>query len=282
LKKYESIKNIRILHQNNSGQSIARNWALEMADGIYLMFVDSDDILLDGAIERLLNIAYEYKCDIVEGDIYKFYDDNEIAENINLYEKDVVAITTYKDNPYYVLTCCGYPHSKIFCRELWNELRFPEGYIFEDTIIKFVARRICNKYAKINSHVYAYRYNFDSSTRTSFPQRKIDSIWVLPRVIEMCRLLGIPFDNTFYLLTLNHIGILSWICVHEFDINVISAVLFFGKNILINFKDCRPNYIPVPFKMLEKAILDYNVKNWILTSKTIIKYGMLKKWREIN
>lgn len=39
----EKHPNLRLLHQHNQGQSVARNWAIEEAKGDYIYMVDSDD-----------------------------------------------------------------------------------------------------------------------------------------------------------------------------------------------------------------------------------------------
>ena len=72
LKQYESLNNIIIIDQENRGFSGARNRALENIYGKYLMFVDSDDKLAEGAIEVLLNTALSYKADMVEGSMSSF------------------------------------------------------------------------------------------------------------------------------------------------------------------------------------------------------------------
>lgn len=45
---------IRVIHQQNSGVSAARNAGLETAEGEYVFFLDSDDILPSDSLERLL------------------------------------------------------------------------------------------------------------------------------------------------------------------------------------------------------------------------------------
>jgi glycosyltransferase involved in cell wall biosynthesis len=52
----ESDKRIKVLHQANSGASIARNRGIEVATGEYLGFVDSDDYIAPEMYARLLEI----------------------------------------------------------------------------------------------------------------------------------------------------------------------------------------------------------------------------------
>ncbi|MCK0205496.1 glycosyltransferase family A protein [Ornithobacterium rhinotracheale] len=58
LKKYESIRNIEIIDQENKGFSGARNTGLSLIKGKYVTFLDSDDVLHDDAIQSLLYSAF--------------------------------------------------------------------------------------------------------------------------------------------------------------------------------------------------------------------------------
>lgn len=60
--------NIYVGHQENSGSpSGPRNRAIELANGEYIYFVDSDDFLGEEALERMLEVGEKYDCDIVVG-----------------------------------------------------------------------------------------------------------------------------------------------------------------------------------------------------------------------
>lgn len=72
-------KRIRLIHQSNTGQSIARSNGVKHAVGDYIMFLDADDILLPGAIGYLVaalrnnpaSIAAYGKKVITENDAFK-------------------------------------------------------------------------------------------------------------------------------------------------------------------------------------------------------------------
>lgn len=58
---------ITVLHQANAGQSKARNVAMEMCSGEYIMFVDSDDELPKDAVENLVRPIQEKRWDVSAG-----------------------------------------------------------------------------------------------------------------------------------------------------------------------------------------------------------------------
>lgn len=57
---------IRIIHQSNSGQGMARNAGLSVATGEYIGFVDSDDWIAGDMYEHLISILERYGCDVAE------------------------------------------------------------------------------------------------------------------------------------------------------------------------------------------------------------------------
>lgn len=61
----EGNSQVRLLTQENSGVSKARNLALDHARGRYLYFVDSDDFLIEGMMSALLNQAVDHDLDVL-------------------------------------------------------------------------------------------------------------------------------------------------------------------------------------------------------------------------
>lgn len=62
---------IKIIHQKNLGISAARNSALEIAQGEYVGFVDSDDWVDLDFFEKLYVSAKKFNVDIAAGDFYR-------------------------------------------------------------------------------------------------------------------------------------------------------------------------------------------------------------------
>ena len=67
--------NIQIIHQDHVGPSVCRNEGMEMAKGEYVLFVDSDDLLMDNGLTILLRKALDTSADMVVADFMRLNDD---------------------------------------------------------------------------------------------------------------------------------------------------------------------------------------------------------------
>ena len=88
---------IKILDKQNEGVSVARNLGIEVATGQYLMFVDSDDYLIENACEKALNIIEYDGSDICIFAHYDLVDEKLVKSGVN---KDI--IKAQKQNKYLV------------------------------------------------------------------------------------------------------------------------------------------------------------------------------------
>ena len=71
---------VKCLHIDNGGQGRARNFALPMAQGEYLGFVDSDDTVCPEMYEKLCRRADETGADIAACDFLERYEDGTERE----------------------------------------------------------------------------------------------------------------------------------------------------------------------------------------------------------
>ena len=136
---------IKILqHPHNRGLSAARNSLVAAATGDYVWFIDSDDVLVDGAINKLEKIVGRHSPDLVMCDYQMWRPGVEVNSRK---QKKEAHITTFGEgsnclleNPEVLFNGMykkGKLHawSKISKRSLWlNGLRFPEGKYFEDMV----------------------------------------------------------------------------------------------------------------------------------------------------
>lgn len=81
----------QVFHKENGGVSSARNVGLDNAHGKWVFFLDSDDLLPDGALEMLLSCV-DKDVDMVYGGIRKFAENEESVETINVTKEGEISI----------------------------------------------------------------------------------------------------------------------------------------------------------------------------------------------
>lgn len=183
---------IELITQNNRGISGARNRALQVIRGKYVMFVDSDDIVPPDTIEKMLNEAYDTDADILQGSWYDF-----IEEPTNIVKEHVLS----KDG---ILTdnsgiFSGFPWGKLYRYTVLERFKFPEGFWFEDTPVSFILAAMPYKFAAIKDMVYGYRLNPKGISAISGSFKKsVDSFWITERCLEEFPEFGIKYDQRAY------------------------------------------------------------------------------------
>ena len=76
-------ENLRIINKENGGPSSARNEGLRAAQGEYIYFMDSDDILEIDGLEQLYERAKETKADLIIAN-YDIFSGNSVTKINNL------------------------------------------------------------------------------------------------------------------------------------------------------------------------------------------------------
>ncbi|MBQ4404399.1 MAG: glycosyltransferase, partial [Selenomonadaceae bacterium] len=84
LEKFGGRLKIISLPENTGSGAVPRNVGLEQACGKYIFFVDSDDLLVDDALETLYNFAEEYQADVVYMEKYFTCDEEIIPTKLSL------------------------------------------------------------------------------------------------------------------------------------------------------------------------------------------------------
>ena len=83
LRKYEQQDSrIRVFDKINEGQGVARNYALQFAKGDYVLYLDPDDWLEEGALRKIYNKFKEDNYDVIFFFFYRYYQDTGVK---NLY-----------------------------------------------------------------------------------------------------------------------------------------------------------------------------------------------------
>jgi len=134
---------VRVIHQENRGLSGARNTGLEHMRGEYVCFVDSDDYVHRDLLRRLLNRARAENADIVCCGLAEVLSSGSIHRNI--ISEPCVCSGVEAMERLFRMKMLAIAWGKLYRREIWDALRFPEGRVYEDIATAYHALYKCEK-----------------------------------------------------------------------------------------------------------------------------------------
>ncbi|SEL22121.1 Glycosyl transferase family 2 [Methanobrevibacter gottschalkii] len=153
-KKYD---NLKIINQKNQGGAIAGNNGLKIAKGEYVAIIDSDDIVVHDAYEKLYKKAKETDSDIVSGkpNIYMGYYQREVTHKNNIWDNE----KTFKIDETLDIFYDVFYWNKIYKRSLItnHDIYMIPGKIYADVPLVFRAYLFANKISIIPDVVYLWR-----------------------------------------------------------------------------------------------------------------------------
>ena len=160
----EKIKCIYL--KENIHQGGARNRGIEIAQGEFIMFVDSDDEVDCSICEKLYKKAIERSCDIVFCDILKLYEGKNKQLWFSYMFEQQKGDMTYEKKKMFFFTE-GYPFAKIISRKLIieNQIRFPEKMKYEDFAVVIIFYLFAEKTDYVAEPLYFYNIRENSTSK---------------------------------------------------------------------------------------------------------------------
>ncbi|MCT1797322.1 glycosyltransferase family 2 protein [Aerococcus viridans] len=200
-------KRIKYFYQENSGAPTARNYGLQKANGEYVLFFDSDDIMLKYGVEKLVNKIRKFEADLVVGDY------NRIDSEGNL--KSQVERRYTMDNYYglndqfskiqFLANIDPLPGSKLFRKQflLSKGITFEKLSIGQDLNFYLKCLGHCPKVEIIDDEIYSYRIRENSISR-KYSKSILDIITGLEGVSEEHFKIYDKFPSILETLKFNH------------------------------------------------------------------------------
>jgi glycosyltransferase involved in cell wall biosynthesis len=170
-------KRVLALHQPNAGLSAARNTGIDAAQGELLCFVDGDDWCEAEMLETALCALQESAVDCVAWGYFKDFvkaskmiknkqkkEAHGFAEWLALYENGFLGVSAW---------------GKLFRKRVFENIRFPEGRIFEDMWVFPQIARAANGILVLPQAFYHYVQRGQSITNRAFRPQNMDFLEAL-------------------------------------------------------------------------------------------------------
>ena len=186
---------IQVIHKENGGLSDARNAGLSVAEGEYVLYLDSDDYLEPTAIASLMEMRGKTDADIVLGNFYYTFPDHEYPapawQQTDMLLDNMQAMEALIDGRIETFAWGKLIRREIACRHL-----FPKGKVFEDHFWTHYVFADARTVSLVAAPLVHYRQR-DNSISFTFDRKRLDMLdgWVnrkeflqqqYPHLLELC------------------------------------------------------------------------------------------------
>ncbi len=189
---------IKIITQTNQGLSEARNNGIQLAQGEFIGFVDSDDWVSPDFFEKLYNAAAKYNAEIACTEA-KRTDGIKYSNFLRIKKEGIYSKTKDK------YKACGFPRycyvwNKIYRRDaiLSANYPFPKGYTFEDMLWSHVIVDKLKTVVTVSGTYYFYFINPHSITGIFSEKTEKDAKYAYNQCFEYAYKKGIKIDYRQY------------------------------------------------------------------------------------
>ena len=164
---------IKVYHKINGGLSDARNYGMLHANGKYLLFLDSDDMMIPGAIDKLIKLVKNKDVDVMlwdaiiveeTGEVSKnqengYYVHSGLEEGVYYTGLDIIEKQLNKSNDYVTTVWLGlYRKELLLSEHIW----FEKKLLHEDELWTQKVFVCAKDVVYLNKKLYCYRKRINS------------------------------------------------------------------------------------------------------------------------
>lgn len=193
-----------VVHKENGGVASARNAGLDVCRGDYICFVDSDDYIEPDYLKYLFSLMDGSDFDFVSCAANFVNESNELIRRNDYTVEQKIIDGDIFETYFHTNLIEDAAWNKIYRKELFSDLRYKDGLIFEDSEIIIRLLMKCRKILFTNQYLYNYRiragsilgYTSESIHSLAFNPKKMD----LLTVYQLCanELKGTKWEKGYY------------------------------------------------------------------------------------
>lgn len=263
-------KNFYYYSQKNKGLSYSRNKGVKLSSGKYITFIDADDIIDSSLLNYLIELLEKYNADIAYTELLVFSNRYNVHSTIEKPKEKV-----YKSEEAikkYFISKAGNVCGGLFKKDLFYNVKFPNGLIYEDNVAKTRLLLNAKKIVFSDSKLYLYRKTFNGITQKKIGIKNLDILkigYIQERQLISCG--GKVYEN----LQKEHLSMISDTTYH------ILEKLIINKH--TNWNDVK-KIVPIPylFKILFFGLKEKTFLRFRIFLKVIKNIIILPRYKNNN
>lgn len=166
---------INVIHKKNGGLADARNVALDVMTGEYVVCVDSDDYISPTHIEGLYHLIEKYRADVSVNTFCSFYEGSSPNPSPKSTKDRVLDGLHATEMMFYQEHFDTTAWGKMYKASLFDGIRYPKGLLFEDLPTTYRLLLKANKVVFNDEQSYFYLLRSNSIEGAAFSPHKLDS-----------------------------------------------------------------------------------------------------------